>query len=115
MRRRWQWIALGVALLLLGLSVGAYWIYRSTEAGIQKPIPPVDPVAREGEPFNTLLVGSDSRAGLTEREQVDLGAGDEGLVGERADTLIVAHVDPATDEVVMVQFPRDFWVPIAGG
>ena len=28
------------------------------------------------------------------------------VTGERADTLIVAHVDPESDHVIMVQFPR---------
>src|ERR671918_2282394 len=72
------------------------------------------------EPFTALLVGSDSREGLTEEEQDDLGAQDveaDGTVisGERADTLILAHVDPETDKVTMVQFPRDLYVPLAGG
>ncbi|CAN5699479.1 hypothetical protein BH24ACT26_BH24ACT26_04700 [soil metagenome] len=114
MRHRWQWVALGLSVLLLALAGGAFWVYRSTLDAIQDPVPPVQPTERDTDPFNTLLVGSDSRAGLTEKEKLDLGAGDEGVAGERADTLIVAHVDPATNDVTMVQFPRDLWVAIPG-
>jgi LCP family protein required for cell wall assembly len=78
-------------------------------------------VKPEGEPFTALIVGSDSRAGLTEGEQDSLGADDidpttgEAITGQRADTLILAHVDPDTDHVIMVQFPRDLYVPLADG
>jgi LCP family protein required for cell wall assembly len=113
MRHSWQWIALGVAVLLLALAAYGAWLYRSTAGKIQERIPPIDKEPRPGRPFVALLVGSDSRAGLTHKEQIDLGAKDVGG-GERADTLIVAHVDPATDHVIMVQFPRDLWVPIPG-
>lgn len=119
MRHRWQWILLGVFLLLAALGgYGAYYYY-SLQGDIQdeidhvRPLDPEDVVAQKA--FNVLLVGSDSREGLTEKEQLDFGAGSESVGGERADTLILAHIDPSTDEVIMVQFPRDLWVPIAGG
>jgi LCP family protein required for cell wall assembly len=112
MRHWWQWAALGV--LVLFVAVGGYgtWLYYSTQGRVQADIPDVEP-ADEAEPFNALLVGSDSREGLTEEEQLDLGANAVG--GERADTLILAHIDPANDHVVMIQFPRDLWVPLADG
>ncbi|MFN2490214.1 MAG: LCP family protein [Actinomycetota bacterium] len=114
MRHRWQWIALAVSLILLLLAGSAFWLYRSILGEIQRHVGGVEEPKREGAPFNALLVGSDSRAGLSDKEKLDLGAGDEGIFGERADTLIVAHVDPATNRVTMVQFPRDLWVPIPG-
>jgi LCP family protein required for cell wall assembly len=118
MRRRWQWVALGVVVVLAAAAGGALWLYVDTSNRIQTEIDQVQPPPDEGEPFNVLLVGSDSRAGLTEKEQEDLAADDEtpagAITGERADTLIVAHVDPATDRITMVQFPRDLWVPVVG-
>ena len=119
MRHRWQWIVLGVFLVLVAMGgYGAYYYY-SLQGDIQHPTGGIEPVEEEdkkqGKPHNVLLVGSDSREGLTAKEQIDLGAGAEGVSGERADTLIIAHIDPSTDEVIMVQFPRDLWVPIAGG
>lgn len=111
MRRWWQWVAVGLlTLFVVGGGFGV-WLYYKTQGAIQGQVGGIDR-ADEAEPFNVLLVGSDSREGLTEAEQLDLGAGAVG--GERADTLILAHVDPADDHVIMVQFPRDLWVSIPG-
>ena len=111
MRHWWQWAVL--AALVVFIAVGAYgtWLYWSTTNDIRRDLSGVDK-ADEAKPFNVLLVGSDSREGLTEEEQLDLGAAAVG--GERADTLILAHIDPANDHIIMVQFPRDLWVPIPG-
>lgn len=111
MRHWWQWVALG--LLTLFVVVGGYgtWLYYKTQGEIQAENDEITK-ADEQEPFNALLVGSDSREGLTEEEQLDLGANAVG--GERADTLILAHIDPANDHIIMVQFPRDLWVPVSG-
>ena len=114
MRHRWQWVALIVGVVLAAGVGWAFWYYRSTMGKIHEPVPGISSTEREGRPFVALLVGSDSRAGLSRREQENLAARPEGVPGERADTLIVAHVDPATDRVTMVQFPRDLWVPIPG-
>ncbi len=63
--------------------------------------------AAAGEPVNFLLVGSDSREGE--------GAGEEAAVqGKRTDTIMVMRLDPQTEEVNVLSFPRDLWVPIAG-
>lgn len=67
-----------------------------------------------------LLVGSDSREGLTEEEQERLGAQDVNpdgtpITGERADTLILVRVDPAEEHITMVQFPRDLFVTFPDG
>jgi LCP family protein required for cell wall assembly len=113
--RRWQAIVVAVVLLIGGSAGWAVYFYFNTQGVIQDPgIEGVSPEDAPGEPFNVLLVGSDSRAGLSEQEQLELGAGAQGVEGERADTLILAHVDPATNEVVMVQFPRDYVAEIPG-
>ena len=110
-----------IIVVILG-SIGGYglWYYYSLQGEVQEPIDEVEPLDDPEEPFNVLLVGSDSREGLTEEEQDDLGAQDveaDGTIisGERADTLILAHIDPETNKVTMVQFPRDLYVPMAGG
>lgn len=113
LRHKWALISL-IVLLLVG-SVAGYGLYRyyHLQAQIQEDIDEVDPTERADEPFNILLVGSDSRDGLTEEEQESFGANAVG--GQRADTLILARVDPETDHITMVQFPRDLYVPIDGG
>lgn len=69
------------------------------------------------EPQNYLIVGSDSRAEIDE-DDPDAGGfvGEEtsDVVGQRADVIMVARVDPVAHEVHLLSLPRDLWVPIAG-
>ncbi|CAM3273536.1 LCP family protein [Prescottella defluvii] len=61
---------------------------------------------------NWLLVGSDSRAGLTpEQEQQLSTGGDEG--GTRTDTIMLVHI-PKSGATTMVSIPRDSYVNIPG-
>lgn len=63
--------------------------------------------AASGEPVNFLLVGSDSREGE--------GADQEAAVGgKRTDTIMLLRLDPRSEEVTLLSFPRDLWLPIAG-
>ncbi|HYN36344.1 MAG TPA: LCP family protein, partial [Actinomycetota bacterium] len=122
-RRKWVLIALAVLLVLGGAAGYGVYRYYHLQGEIQEPIDDITDHPREDDvdpSFNVLLVGSDSREGLTEEEQQRLGADDtnpDGTIigGERADTLILAHIDPETDHVTMVQFPRDLYVPVADG
>ena len=112
MTHRWQWYVLGIFVAITAVCGFLIWRYYDLQCDIS--CGGVDTVKREeGEPFLALLVGSDSRTGLTEEEQLELGA--NAVPGQRADTLILAHIDPETERVILVQFPRDLWVPIAGG
>ncbi len=112
-RRRWQIAGFAMSLLLLAATGTLKYLYDHLEDIVQKPVDQVTAEKDEMDPFNALLVGSDSREGLTEEEQLLLGADDVG--GQRADTIILAHVDPSDNRVTMVQFPRDLYVPIDGG
>lgn len=60
-------------------------------------------------PVNVLLVGSDSRQGLDE-EQLDAASTQANGGGQRADTIMVAHLSPARDEIVLLSIPRDLRV-----
>ncbi|MDQ3661768.1 MAG: LCP family protein, partial [Actinomycetota bacterium] len=112
-KNKWAMTGIVVLLVVVGVAAWSAWVFFSTQAGIQDgpdlgnrsgaPKP-------EGEPELVLLVGSDSREGLTPQEKIDLGADD--VDGERADTLILAQIDPVTDHITMVQFPRDLWVSV---
>ncbi len=111
---RHRWVAVTLAVFVLLMSLIGYGIYRfyKFQGEIQEDIPNVVE-AEEAQPFNVLLVGSDSRDGLTEDEQLELGA--DEVAGQRADTLILAHIDPGTNKIIMVQFPRDLYVPLSTG
>jgi LCP family protein required for cell wall assembly len=79
------------------------------------PEAPIDVVGRcANRSCNYLLLGSDSRAGLTEEELIAFGD-DEHLGGEnRSDTIILVHTEPDQREAVFLSFPRDLWVDIPG-
>lgn len=63
---------------------------------------------------NYLLLGSDSRQGLSKEELEHFGT-DEDIGGEnRADTIMVVHVEPGQQEATFLSFPRDLWVEIPG-
>lgn len=61
---------------------------------------------------NWLLVGSDSRAGLTADQDQSLAAGGD-IEGKRTDTIILIHV-PKSGATTMVSIPRDSYVNIPG-
>jgi LCP family protein required for cell wall assembly len=64
------------------------------------------------DPCNYLILGSDSRTGLTEQELEQFGT-DKAIGGEnRADTIMLVHVDPALEKTIILSFPRDLWVDI---
>jgi LCP family protein required for cell wall assembly len=112
-KRKWQIVGLVLSLLLLAGTGTLKYLYDHLEDVVQEHVDEVTAEKDEADPFNALLVGSDSREGLTEEEQLVLGADEVG--GQRADTIILAHVEPANNEVTMIQFPRDLYVPIDGG
>jgi LCP family protein required for cell wall assembly len=66
---------------------------------------------------NWLIVGSDSRAGLTTQEEARLTTGDEAAAGgSRTDTIILMHIPALTSggQITLVSLPRDSSVPLAG-
>jgi LCP family protein required for cell wall assembly len=62
---------------------------------------------------NFLVLGSDSRAGLSKRQQSGFGNA-QTVQGQRSDTIMVVHADPANDRTVILQIPRDLRVAIPG-
>lgn len=58
-----------------------------------------------------LVVGSDSREGLSKKEQRELGTG--STAGKRTDTIMLLQV-PDVGPPVLVSIPRDSYVPIPG-
>ncbi len=58
-----------------------------------------------------VLVGSDSREGLSPAEQQKLGTGDDA--GRRSDTLMLLYVPPS-GKTALISIPRDSYVAIPG-
>jgi LCP family protein required for cell wall assembly len=109
-------ILAGVAVLAVVAAVvlvptAGYRYAESVIAPSRQPIPAVSEPA-PGAPVNVLLVGSDSRAGLSAGDLDGLGAG--GVQGQRADTIMIAHISPERKKVVLLSVPRDLRVQIDG-
>ena len=62
---------------------------------------------------NWLLVGSDSRTGLTPEEEAALSTGGE-TGPSRTDTIILIHIPEGGGATTMVSLPRDSYVSIPG-
>lgn len=111
-------LALLVGLVTAGLTVR--WVQLrgiGTEEGL-RPVGPSGSPAPIGrcadEVCNYLLLGSDSRAGLSPEQQERFGT-DESLGGAtRADTIMLVHTDPRLKKAIVLSFPRDLWVAIPG-
>ena len=101
-----RWIA--VVLVLVLVAVLTVPIIVSARI----PRIPVAGLARSGEPLHVLVVGSDSREGLTPEERRELSTG-SGIEGERTDTIFVMTIDDG--EVALLAFPRDLWVTRCDG
>ncbi|MGH8910624.1 MAG: LCP family protein [Egibacteraceae bacterium] len=65
------------------------------------------------EVLNVLVVGSDSREGLTPRQLQALGTEEEE--GDRTDTIILARLDPGHGRAELLSFPRDLLVTRCDG
>jgi len=75
--------------------------------------------AKTLEPQNFLVVGSDTRD-LGDTESADAGGiyGDGSDVppsGKRADTIVIARIDPGAASIELLSVPRDLWVKTAKG
>ncbi len=103
-----------IAALVVGGAVLAYitWvvgllIYMTVS------LPTVEAMPAEQVPDTKgtvwLMVGSDSREGLTAEQQRELTTG--GDVGKRTDTIMLVHMAPG-QAPTMISIPRDSWVAI---
>lgn len=73
-------------------------------------IPAGGPADQPGTNF--LLVGSDSREGLTKAQNRKLGTGGVGVDGGRTDTIMILHT--GSGPALLMSIPRDSLVPIPG-
>jgi LCP family protein required for cell wall assembly len=74
--------------------------------------PPVGPCINDV--CNYLLLGSDSRAGLTPAQQIAFGTNADIGGSNRADTIMLVHTDPKLQKAIILSFPRDLLVDIPG-
>lgn len=106
-------LLVGLLLIGAGIVAGAAWFDHKLHREQVLADYPDRPAAGRG--VNWLIVGSDSRQGLSAEQQQDLATG--GDIGNgRTDTILLVHVPGVGAGVptTMVSIPRDSYVPIPG-
>lgn len=108
--------------LLLGFGYGWYE-YRSLNNGLQRlhltnlaveqPPPKSEGTHFKGTEQNILIVGVDSRDGLSAAERKLLSVGNDQSLS--ADTVMIIHVPANGAKATMISIPRDSYVDIPGG
>ena len=118
-RRKRSWldrVLLGavvlVALVLVAVGVGYGYIQYRFNQVAKVSVKHLE-TAATGQPFNVLVIGSDSRAGLSAADAAHFGS-EDSTGGQRSDVVKIIHVDPATDQVRVLSIPRDTVVTVAG-
>ncbi len=103
---------LGILTLLVLIAGFVAWevrrfgqISRVDVAAVQAPT---------GGVANWLLVGTDSRAGISPDEPNAGAFLGEVVTGTRTDTIVVVRADGSSGAVDVLSVPRDLWVPIDG-
>ncbi|RAJ55762.1 LytR family transcriptional attenuator [Streptomyces sp. KhCrAH-43] len=112
-RRVFKWIAISMAVLVLGTASAGYLYYRhlnnnirsSARSGGESGVKKTAPDAEGNSPLNILLIGSDSR---NSAENVKLG-GSRDTVGDkpRADVQMLLHISADRKNSSLVSIPRD--------
>jgi LCP family protein required for cell wall assembly len=103
-----------LATVVVLAGAGALLGYRQADKLVDKgrrPVANLTPVS-SGKATNILLVGTDSRAGLTRSQLGRLQT--VPVPGRRTDTIIVLHVSPGRRQAVMVSLPRDLRARVNG-
>jgi len=101
----------GISIATLAISAISALAFGTVSASITK----IDAFAgidkrpdKKSSAINYLLVGSDTREGLTKAELKELRVGSVATAaGKRSDTMLLVHISKARDKAVLVSIPRD--------
>ncbi|MFB6441533.1 LCP family protein [Streptomyces sp. NPDC056411] len=100
-------VAVAALVVLLGIPAGTLaWAGGKLNSTVE--LADATEQGASGKGTNYLLVGSDSRDGLTDREKQQLHTGSAG--GRRTDSMILLHTGGG--RTTMVSLPRDSWLTI---
>ena len=108
-----------LSLVVAAASAFAYVTFNGAQHGIRSIIEPSSGPQHEFGPCandvcNYLILGSDSRAGLSPAEQNQFGTNQDIGGSTRSDVIMLVHTDPKLQKAIVLSFPRDLWVNIPG-
>ncbi len=66
-------------------------------------------------PENILLIGNETRAGLTNPQEIAALGSPQEYSGSLSDVIMILHLDPATHAASILSIPRDLFVPMPAG
>lgn len=106
-RPRFKTVVISLVVILLAWSIGTYFwadskLRREVDLSIVQDRP------ETGQGTNYLIVGSDSREGLSAQEKQDFKTG--SAAGKRTDSMMILHVGDGGP--TLISLPRDSWVEI---
>lgn len=106
-RRKIGFTALGLVVALLVVSVSTYF-WADSKVRREVDLSKVEDRPPAGKGTNYLIVGSDSREGLTKQDEKDLHTG--AASGQRTDSMMILHT--GDNGTTMMSLPRDSYVTI---
>ncbi|WP_405583536.1 LCP family protein [Streptomyces sp. NBC_01092] len=106
-RRRFKWTAITLVTVLVVTTVATYF-WADSKLNREVDLSKVIERPEAGEGTNYLIVGSDSRAGMTDEQKKELHTG--SAEGKRTDSMMILHVGSNGD--TLVSLPRDSNVKI---
>jgi LCP family protein required for cell wall assembly len=115
-RHRRRWVLVGAAVLVGTWLAFMVWVPFHAWGDVHRVN--ADPGGNrpsESKGHDYLLVGSDSRQGLSAEQQKQLKTGSaKDVEGKRTDSIIVVHVPSGDGKAALISLPRDSYVPIPG-
>ncbi|MFH8239226.1 LCP family protein [Streptomyces sp. NPDC018321] len=106
-RRRIKWTAITVVTALVVTTVGTYF-WADSKLNREVDLSKVIERPEAGEGTNYLIVGSDSREGMTDEQKKDLHTG--SAEGKRTDSMMILHT--GDNGSTLISLPRDSDVEI---
>lgn len=102
-------------MVLLLVGAGAMWFYMDSSLHRVNALADYPGRPAQGTGTNWLIVGSDSRQGLSDAQADQLHTGDaDAVAGARTDTIMLVHLPDNDTKPTMVSLLRDSLVPIPG-
>src|SRR4029079_5807572 len=109
--KRIKWTAITLVTLLIVVSVSTYF-WADSKLKREVDLSKVIDRPSEGEGTNYLIVGSDSRAGVTAEEKKQLHTG--SAEGKRTDSMMILHVGGNGDTLISLPRDSDVEIPTCG-
>ena len=106
-----RWAIVAEAVLVL-VAAGLYGYARYRWSQVKTVACPTCTPVGGGQPFNVLLVGSDTRAGESSQQAQSFGSATQ-VAGQRSDTIKILHIDPAAGTARLLSIPRDTFVTLS--